>query len=62
MKKLLHKDPKLRPGIKNKEEIKNDPFFREIDWKKLQLWKLPPPIFLKMESNDSDNEEEAFLK
>jgi len=35
MRKLLHKDPKMRPGIKNKDEIKNDPFFKEIDWKKL---------------------------
>jgi len=49
------------PGIKNKDEIKNDPFFREIDWKKLNKWMIPPPIHLKMESNDSDNEEEAFL-
>jgi len=35
MKKLLHKDPKMRPGLKNKDEIKNDPFFKDIDWKKL---------------------------
>lgn len=35
MRKLLHRDPKMRPGVWNKEELKNDPFFKEIDWKKL---------------------------
>ena len=35
MSKLLNKDPKLRPGVTNKEELKNDPFFKGIDWKKL---------------------------
>ena len=28
LKKLLHKDPKQRIGVKNKSEIKNDPFFK----------------------------------
>ena len=31
MRKLLHKDPKMRPEIKNKDEIKNDPVLKEID-------------------------------
>lgn len=60
MKKLLHKDPKMRPGIKNKDEIKNDPFFKDIDWKKLTKRQIQPPIHLTL--NDSDNEEEAFLQ
>lgn len=60
MKKLLHRDPKMRPGIKSKDEIKNDPFFKDLDWKKLAKRQLPPPIKLAM-GNDSDNEEEAFL-
>lgn len=60
MQKLLHKDPKMRPGIKNKDEIKNDPFFKDIDWKKLAQRKLDPPIKLCNNDNE-DNEEEAFL-
>ena len=60
MRKLLHKDPKMRPGIKNKDEIKNDPFFKEIDWKKLAKRNLRPPISLTMNA-ESDNEEEAFF-
>lgn len=35
LKKLLHKDPKMRPGAKNKDELKNDPFFQDIDWRRL---------------------------
>jgi serum/glucocorticoid-regulated kinase 2 len=60
IKKLLHWDPKMRPGVRNKDELKNDPFFRDIDWKKLMKWTIPPPIHLKIE-DESDNEEEAFL-
>lgn len=36
LRKLLHKDPKQRIGVKNKEEIKNDPFFKDIDWEALE--------------------------
>lgn len=61
MRKLLHRDPKMRPGVWNKEELKNDPFFKEIDWKKLMKRQLPPPIFLKIEDGDDDDEEQAFL-
>jgi len=35
IKKLLHRDPKMRPGVRNKEELKIDPFFKDIDWKKM---------------------------
>ena len=46
----------MRPGIKTKDDLKSDPFFKDIDWKKLSLRKLEPPI--KLYSADSDNEEE----
>ena len=49
----------MRPGIKSKDDLKNDPFFKDIDWKKLSQRKLEPPI--KLYSGDSDNEEEQFL-
>lgn len=45
--RLLRKDPKKRLGAcmpKDMEAIKNHRFFRKIDWKKLELRELEPPI------------------
>lgn len=45
--RLLRKDPRKRLGScmpKDMETIKNHRFFRKIDWKKLELRELEPPI------------------
>lgn len=45
--RLLRKDPKKRLGAcmpKDMETIKKHRFFRKIDWKKLELRELEPPI------------------
>lgn len=39
----MHKDPKKRIGSKSKDEIKMDPFFKNIDWKKVYEKKYDPP-------------------
>ena len=33
--KLLSRDPKSRLGSQNMDEIKNDPFFIDMNWEKL---------------------------
>ena len=48
--KVLNKDPIKRPSL---AEIKKDPFFNEIDWVKLYLKELKPPIIL--EKKDDKN-------
>ena len=58
LKKLLNRDPKNRIGVTNKEEIKNHPFFSELDWDKLAKKEIEPPINLVQikENNDDPNE------
>ncbi|XP_067347515.1 rhodopsin kinase GRK1b isoform X2 [Channa argus] len=43
---LMEKDPEKRLGFKNNycTEIKNQPFFREINWGRLEAGILPPPF------------------
>ena len=65
LKKLLHKDPKHRIGVKNKDELKNDPFFNGIDWEALEWGALNPPVILKLPDEDDpdmDPFEKEFLK
>jgi transcription initiation factor IIF auxiliary subunit len=57
----LHKNPKLRIGATDKNEIKRHPFFRGLDWTKLTNKEIDPPIHLQMEEDD-DNEELQYLK
>ena len=40
---MLHKDPKKRIGSKSKDEIKNDPFFKKLNWKKMEKQEYQPP-------------------
>ncbi|CAI2381728.1 unnamed protein product [Moneuplotes crassus] len=54
LKKLLHKDPKQRIGVRNKTDIKNHHFFRGIDWEKLEAGEISPPITLTLQDGDSD--------
>ncbi|XP_051258199.1 rhodopsin kinase GRK1b [Dicentrarchus labrax] len=43
---LMAKDPAKRLGFKNNdcEELKNQPFFKEINWGRLEAGMLPPPF------------------
>lgn len=64
LKKLLHKDPKQRLGVKNKEDIKKDAFFRDINWEALECGSISPPIVLKLNDDDDsagDPFEREFL-
>ena len=64
LKKLLHKDPKQRIGVKDKEEIKSDPFFKDIDWNALESESIAPPLVLKLTEDDDsmgDPFEREFL-
>jgi serine/threonine protein kinase len=64
LKKLLHKDPKQRLGVKSKDEIKKDPFFKDIDWEALECGVLNPPVVLKLDddnNSDIDPFEREFL-
>ena len=52
LRKLLEKDPEKRFGVLDKNELKNHPFFKGIDWEKLKKKEINPPInFIKQ--NDS---------
>ncbi|KAB5522186.1 hypothetical protein PHYPO_G00156770 [Pangasianodon hypophthalmus] len=43
---LMEKDPEKRLGFKNNQclELKNQPFFRELNWGQLEAGLLPPPF------------------
>ena len=44
--KLLCKDPNRRIGLFNKVELKNHPWFKDIDWDKLSRKSIEPPLNL----------------
>lgn len=53
MSKLLEKDPSKRLGTKGgAEEIKQHPFFAEIDWDKMTAKQLPSPYKPILDSKD----------
>ena len=53
LRKLLDKDPDKRFGVSDKEEIKDHPFFKGIDWEKLEKKEITPPInFIKQKNDD----------
>ena len=54
MRKLLEKDPNKRFGIYDKNEIKNHPFFKGIDWEKLKNKEITPPINFINQKNEND--------
>ncbi len=56
MKKLLLKEPELR-SIEQFAKLKNDQFFQDFDWEKLNKKKLLPPFL----SNTKDAREESKI-
>ena len=41
---MLNRNPSKRPKL---DQLMKDPFFKDIDWKKLEKKELPPPMILK---------------
>ena len=66
LRKLMEKDPDKRFGVLNKNELKNHPFFKGIDWEKLKNKEINPPInFIKQkEENEklSDSKKNKIKK
>jgi len=47
--------------VNDKNEIKKHPFFKSIDWNKLYAREIAPPVALRMD-DEEDNEEIQYLK
>ncbi|XP_053532246.1 serine/threonine-protein kinase N1 isoform X1 [Ictalurus punctatus] len=63
MRRLLRRNPERRlgSGEKDAEEVKKQPFFRNMDWEALLLRKLPPPFVPTIgDSEDVSNFDEEF--
>jgi len=74
--KLLFKDPNKRIGISNKLDLKNHPWFHDINWDKLSRKGIKPPlnlVLMKKEFDESngnnakddeskDNDEKSLLE
>ena len=62
--KMLHRNPNKRPTL---ESIVHDPFFAEINWKKLEKMQVEPPSILRdvqtksLEKLASQNDEELAM-
>ena len=54
MRNLLEKDPDKRFGVFDKNEIKQHPFFKGIDWEKLKNKEINPPINFIKQKIDND--------
>jgi hypothetical protein len=52
----LLRDPNKRLGSKSKDEIKSDPFFKNLDWQKVLNKGYAPPIM------DFDEEEDNVVE
>ena len=44
---LLQKEPRMRLGANDTQELQHHSFFRGMDWGKLQRGEIPPPNFLR---------------
>jgi len=59
--KFLNRDPVQR--LQDPQEIKNHPWFRNIDWVKLEKLEITPPFIPKVSSaDDVRNIDEEFLR
>jgi len=64
IKRLLERDPNKRLGAKNKQEIKDDPFFNGVDWNKVLRKEYRPPItdFTDLQDDDIDDDYDIGYK
>ncbi|CAD8094423.1 unnamed protein product [Paramecium sonneborni] len=56
--KMLERDPNKRIGTKSKDEIKQDPFFKGIDWDKVYRKQYKPPITDFSEMHEDDDQQD----
>ncbi|CAD8085494.1 unnamed protein product [Paramecium primaurelia] len=56
--RMLERDPNKRIGTKSKDEIKQDPFFKGIDWDKVYKKQYKPPITDFSEMHDDDDQQD----
>ena len=54
LRKLMEKDPNKRFGVIDKNEVKRHPFFKGIDWEKLQNKNIIPPINFIKQKNENE--------
>jgi len=52
--KLLNRDPNERIGVKDKNDLKNDPFFKGMEFDKVIKKHYTPPIMDDLEEEDED--------
>jgi len=57
----LSRNPEKRPGVKNKNDLKKDPFFKGIDWEKLQRKEIPAPKLGPIDDDDIDMPMVSFI-
>ena len=50
----MEKDPNKRFGVIDKNEVKRHPFFKGIDWEKLQNKNIIPPINFIKQKNENE--------
>lgn len=60
--KLLNRDPNHRIGVKDKNDLKRDPFFKDIDWDKLLRKEYPPPKLDDFSDSDDDTVVKKLIK
>jgi serine/threonine protein kinase len=49
--RLLAKNPSERLGVKGAEEVKNDPWFADWNWEKLEKMKMKAPYIPELKPN-----------
>ena len=60
--KIIDRDPENRLGFDSKQEIKNHPFLRGIDWKKILLKQIKPPInFYELKKETESRQYKVFI-
>lgn len=48
----MDRDPNQRPGAKNKNDLRSQPFFAGIDWEKLERKEILPPYLEPLDEED----------
>ena len=57
LKKLLNREPNKRIGLSNKIELKNHPWFKDIDWDMISRKGIKPPINFVLMKKEFDNDD-----